>query len=451
MADSYDFDLVVIGAGSAGMRVSRISAGLGAKVAVIEKGGLGGTCVNAGCVPKKLFVHAAEFRGHFADGENFGWNVGKPSHDFARFMKAMHAQIARLHGIYRNLLQEANVQLIEGTARFVKPHTLEVGTRRVTAKYVVIATGGRASTPDVPGRELLKTSDDMFALNELPKRVVVLGGGYIGAEFASIFRGFGSDVTLVQKEGRLLLGFDEEVVDFVHEQLEANGIKVLMDCGITQVARTARGQCATLNSGAKLETDLVLAAVGRTPNSDGLGLEHVGVKRDDEGAIEVDEYSRTSAEHVYAIGDVTDRVNLTPVAIAEGIAVARTLFGDKPTMPDHDNVPSAVFCEPNVGAVGLTERAAREQGRSLKIFITKFRSLKQVMSEREDRTFMKLVVDAENDRVLGVHVAGEQAAEMVQGFAVAVKMGATKAAFDRTIGIHPTLAEELLTMREPVR
>jgi glutathione reductase (NADPH) len=451
MASAYDFDLVVIGAGSAGMRASRIAAGFGAKVAVVEKGGLGGTCVNVGCVPKKLFVHAAEFSGLFADAADFGWKVAKPTHDFARFMTAQRAQIERLHGVYRELLQEAGVELIEGSAQFADAHTLDVGARRVTAKHFVIATGGRPIMPKVDGRELLKSSDDMFTLDELPKRVIVLGGGYIGVEFAAIFQGLGCEVSIVQKGESLLLGFDDDITKFVQEQLEQRGVKVILDCGITKAEQLQTGLRVTLNSGAKLEADIVLSATGRKPNSDALSLDKAGVKVDDNGSICVDEYSRTNLQHIYAIGDVTDRVSLTPVAIAEGIAVARTLFGNEPTKPDHCDVPSAVFGFPNVGAVGLTEQGAREQGKRLKIFVANFRSLKQTMTTRNERTLMKVVVDADSDRVLGVHIAGEHAGEMVQGFAVAVKMGATKAQLDRTIGIHPTMAEELVTMREPVR
>jgi len=445
----FDYDLFTIGAGSGGVRASRMSAALGARVAVAEDKRLGGTCVNVGCIPKKLLVYASHYGGDFADAAAYGWDVGPRRFDWARLIANKDKEIARLNGVYGSILEKNGVETLSGTARVLDAHTIEIDGRRITARYLLIATGGVPFVPEGPGSELAITSDQIFALPERPARALIVGGGYIAVEFTGILHGMGSHVTQIYRGDLFLRGFDLDVRTVLAEEMRKQGIDLRFGANLASIERRGGALAATLVDGSVLEVDQVLSATGRLPNTRGLGLEAAGVKLDAFGAVVVDEYSRSSAESVYAVGDVTNRINLTPVAIHEGAAVATTLFGGKPTRPDHADVPSAVFSHPNIGTVGLTEEQARAKYGELRVFKTRFRPLKHTLTGRDETTFMKLVVDAASDRVVGVHMVGPDAGEIVQGFAVAVKCKATKAQFDATIGIHPTAAEELVTMREP--
>ena len=447
----YDFDLFVIGAGSGGVRASRMSARFGARVAVAENRYLGGTCVNVGCVPKKLFVYGAEFAGAFADAEGFGWDLGERAFDWQRLRDNKTREIERLNGVYGRMLRDAGVTVYDGTARILDPHTVEVGGQRVTAEYILVATGGWPKLPDAPWRDLVVSSNEMFFLPSLPQRALVVGGGYIAVEFAGILRGLGVATTLMYRGPLFLRGFDSGVRRFVADELRKKDIDLRFDADIAGITRDdATGVLTvTLVDGSTVETDLVLCATGRAPNVEGLGLEAVGVRQRPNGAIEVDAHYRTSVPNILAIGDVTDRLQLTPVAIAEGMCVAKTLFGGQPSTLDYTNVATAVFCQPNIGTVGITEDEAIASGRAIRVFETSFRPMKHTLSGRDERTFMKLVVDAADDRVLGAHMVGDAAGEIIQGLAIALKAGVTKAVFDATVGIHPTAAEEFVTMREP--
>ncbi len=446
-----DYDLFVIGAGSGGVRASRMSARFGARVAVAENRYLGGTCVNVGCVPKKLFVYGAEFAGAFADAEGFGWDLGERAFDWHRLRDNKTREIERLNGVYGRMLRDAGVTVFDGTARIIDAHTVEVGGQRVTAEYILVATGGWPKLPDAPWRHLVVSSNEMFFLPRLPKRALVVGGGYIAEEFAGILRGLGVATTLLYRGPLFLRGFDSGVRQFVADELRKKDITLRFDADVADIRRDdASGVLTvTLRDGSTLETDLVLCATGRVPNVEGLGLEAVGVRQRAGGAIEVDANYRTSVPSILAIGDVTDRLQLTPVAIAEGMCVAKTLFGGQPSTLDYSNVATAVFCQPNIGTVGLTEDEAIAAGRAIRVFETAFRPMKHTLSGRDERTFMKLVVDAVDDRVLGAHMVGDAAGEIIQGLAIALKAGVTKALFDATVGIHPTAAEEFVTRREP--
>jgi len=446
----YDLDLFVIGAGSGGVRASRVSAQLGARVAVAEERYLGGTCVNVGCIPKKLLVYAAHYSEDFEDAAAYGWDVEEPRFDWSTLIAHKDREIARLNGVYARLLDAAGVQRIEGRARIVDPHTVEVSSRRLTAANILVATGSWPKVPDVPGAELGITSNEAFHLGGLPERVLVVGGGYIAVEFAGVFHGLGAGVTQIYRGPLFLRGFDDDVRTTLADELRKRGIDLRFDRNVVRMERSGAGVVATLNDGSRIEVDCALLATGRWPLTADLGLEEVGVELDPKGAVVVDAYSRSSVPSIWAIGDATDRINLTPVAIHEGMALARTLFGGQPTRPDHENVPSAVFSQPPVGCVGLTEAQARERHGEVTIFRSRFRPLRHTLTGREEQTMMKLVVERSTDRVLGAHMVGPDAAEILQGIAIAVKMGATKADFDATIGIHPTAAEEFVTMREPV-
>jgi glutathione reductase (NADPH) len=445
---SYDFDLFTIGAGSGGVRASRMSASYGARVAVAEERYLGGTCVNVGCIPKKLLVYASAFRDDFADAAGFGWTVGERSADWGVLIAAVDAEIARLNGIYADLLDAAGVERIEGRARIVDPHTVRVGGREITAANILIATGSWPALPDTPGIEHVITSNEAFHLEKLPERVVIVGGGYIATEFAGIFHGLGSEVVQLYRGSLFLRGFDQDVREVLAQEMRAAGVALHFEACPTRIEKSTDGVLrATLDDGRQLEADTVLYATGRFPHTQDLGLERVKVEHDEEGAIVVDAYSRTTVPSIWAIGDVTDRINLTPVAIHEGMCLAATLFDDRPTRPDHENVASAVFSQPPLAAVGLTESEARTRHGEVDVYKTRFRELKHTLSGRETRTLMKLVVHPATDVVLGAHMVGDHAAEVIQGVAIAMKCGATKAQFDATIGIHPTSAEEFVTMR----
>ena len=444
----YDYDFFVLGAGSGRVRAGRMAATYGAKTAVVEERYLGGTCVNVGCIPKKLLVYAAEFRDHFEDAAGFGWTVGERTVDWRKLIANKDKEIDRLNGIYKNLLENAGARIIDGTATFVDAHTIDVGGRRYTFEYVLVATGSWPALPPTPGIEHAITSNEAFHLDTLPERVVIVGGGYIAVEFATIFHGLGAHVTQLYRGDLFLRGFDVDVRKVLADEMRKRGVDLRFHADVTRIDKTPEGLRATLTDGGTLDADAILYATGRTPKSAGLGLEPIGVELDGEGAVRVDAYSRTSLPHIYAVGDVTNRLNLTPMAIAEGQAVAETLFNGNPTRPDHANVATAVFSHPSIGAVGLTEEEARTEYAAIDVYTSSFRALKHTLSGRDEKTFMKLIVDRHTDRVIGCHMAGPEAGEIVQGVAIAIKCGATKAQFDATVGIHPTSAEELVTMRQ---
>lgn len=449
---TFDFDLFVIGAGSGGVRAARFSAGYGAKVAVAESRYLGGTCVNVGCVPKKLLVYGAHLADEFEQAKGFGWSVGAPSFDWPTLISNKNTEINRLNGVYRNLLQNSGVTLLEGHARMIDDHHVELDGKRYSAKNILIATGGWPSIPDIPGHEHAIGSNEVFFLEQLPKRVIVVGGGYIAVEFASIFNGMGAQTTQLYRGDLFLRGFDGSVRKHLQEELTKSGIDLQFNADISQIEKQSDGSLlATLKDGRTLATDCVFYATGRHPMLDNLGLENTSVKLDKRGHIDVDEHYKTSADSVFAIGDVIGRVQLTPVALAEGMAVARQLFKpDEYRSVDYDMIPTAVFSLPNIGTVGLTEEQARDKKHKVKIYESRFKPMKLSLGESTERTLMKLVVDADSDRVLGCHMVGPDAGEIIQGLAVALKAGATKAIFDDTIGVHPTAAEEFVTMRTPV-
>ncbi|MBR0680274.1 glutathione-disulfide reductase [Roseomonas eburnea] len=448
---AFDFDLFVIGGGSAGVRLGRISAGHGARVGVAEERFWGGTCVNVGCVPKKIMVNAAEYGAWAEDAVAFGWQRHHRAHDWAKLAAARDAEVARLSGIYGKLLAGAGVTSFDGRATFLDAHTLDVGGTRVTAERIVIATGGTPTRLDIPGAELGLVSDDLFTLKALPKRAVVIGGGYIAVEFASILNGLGAEVDLLYRAALPLRGFDEDIRAAAAEALAANGIRLNPDVTPTRITHLGDHLMVSLSNGFMKEADAVFFCTGRAPNTAGLGLDKAGIAVDAGGAIQVDEEHRTSQPHIYAIGDVIDRVNLTPMATAVGHALADTLFGRNPRKVSYENVPTAVFMTPPIGTVGLTEAEAAARG-PVDVYVTRFTPMRHTISKREGRrTLMKLVVCQRTQKVLGAHMLGEDAAEIMQGIGIAVAMGATKQDFDRTIGIHPTAAEEFVTLRTRTR
>jgi glutathione reductase (NADPH) len=447
---AYDYDLFVIGAGSGGVRASRISAAHGARVGICEDFRVGGTCVIRGCVPKKLMVYGSKFAHAFEESAAYGWSGLAPTHSWATLRDNVAKEVDRLNGIYLSLLKNAGVALHMGRGRFMDRHTLEVGAETITAEKFLIATGGRPEMPDIPGKEFAISSNEAFHIADpLPRRITVVGGGYIAVEFAGIFNGLGAEVDLVIRRERVLRGFDEECRGFVHESLNASGINIRKETEIVRIEATNGKAPYRLQTkkGEVLETDLVMYATGRVPNTSGIGLEKVGVQLDKKGAVAVDEWSKTTAPNMWAVGDVTDRINLTPVAIMEGHCFADTEFGNKPRKADHRAVASAVFCQPELSTVGLTEEEARRTLGQVRVFASSFRPMKSTLTGGQQKTFMKLIVEAATDKVVGVHMVGDDAAELVQGLAVAIKMGATKADFDATVGIHPTAGEEFVTMR----
>ncbi|MBJ2321573.1 MULTISPECIES: glutathione-disulfide reductase [unclassified Pseudomonas] len=449
---AYDFDLYVIGAGSGGVRAARFAAGFGAKVAVAESRYLGGTCVNVGCVPKKLLVYCAHFAEDFEQASGFGWSLGEANFDWATLIANKDREINRLNGIYRNLLVNSGVTLHEGHARLVDAHQVEINGERFTAKHILIATGGWPQIPEIPGREHAIGSNEAFFLKELPKRVLVVGGGYIAVEFAGIFHGLGAQTSLLYRGDLFLRGFDGSVRKHLQEELTKRGLDLQFNADIERIDKQADGSLkATLKDGRVLEADCVFYATGRRPMLDNLGLENTGVKLDERGFVAVDDLYQTAEPSILAIGDVIGRVQLTPVALAEGMAVARRLFKPEQYRPvDYANIATAVFSLPNIGTVGLTEEDARKNGHNVQIFESRFRPMKLTLTDCQEKTLMKLVVDADTDKVLGCHMVGPDAGEIVQGLAIALKAGATKQHFDETIGVHPTAAEEFVTMRTPV-
>ncbi len=450
----FDYDLFVIGAGSGGVRAARLAAMTGAKVAVAEESRVGGTCVVRGCVPKKFMVYASEFAHTFELAKSYGWGGLEPTFDWTAFMTAKDVDIARLSGIYATNLMKAGADLFHERAELEDAHTVRMSKdgRKLTAETILIATGGRPWTPsaeELPGVEHGITSDEAFHLEELPKRVLIAGGGYIAVEFAGIFNGLGSEVTLVNRSPNILRGFDEDVRGHVAEEMERRGIKLIVGCQHERLERTNTGIVHHLNNGISCETDVAMFALGRTPHTKGLGLDKAGVETDEKGAIKVDEYSRTSQPNIWAVGDVTDRLNLTPVAIREAMAFAETVYRDNPTAYDHETIPTAVFSQPPVGTVGLTEpEARRKYGADVDIYLTRFRGMKTAFSGGGERVLMKLVVGAKDERILGCHIVGPDAPEMIQMAAIAVKLGVTKPQWDATCALHPTVAEEIVTLRE---
>ncbi|MCB1748863.1 MAG: glutathione-disulfide reductase [Gammaproteobacteria bacterium] len=449
---AYDYDLFVIGGGSGGVRAGRMAASLGVRVGVAEERYLGGTCVNVGCVPKKLFSYAAHFAEDFEDAAGFGWTVGARRFDWPTLVRNKNTEIERLNGIYRRLLVNAGAEVIEARARLLDPHTVEVGGRTVTAERILVATGGWPYVPDFPGSGHAITSNEAFFLERLPERVVVVGGGYIAVEFAGIFNGLGCRTTQLYRGPLFLRGFDDDARSFLAEEVRKKGVDLHFERDVSAIERCGDSFLLTLNEGSTLECDLVMYATGRKPLSADLGLEACGVELNAAGAIVVDGNYRTNVPSIYAIGDVTDRVNLTPVALAEGMALVWHLYRDHERPVDYEYIPSAVFSQPNLATVGYTEAEARAKfgDDAIEIYRSTFTPLKHTLSGSQEKTLMKLVVERGSDRVVGAHMVGPDAGETIQGLAVALKAGATKALFDRTIGIHPTSAEEWVTMREPV-
>ncbi len=442
------FDYFVIGAGSGGVRSSRIAAGHGAKVGIAEGRFYGGTCVNVGCVPKKIFSYAANFGAEFIDSLPYGWRAEKPDFDWPTLIENKDAEITRLNRIYQNLLDHAGVTRFDDYARFIDAHTLQVGENAITADKVLIATGGRPRHPSFPGHEHALVSDDMFALKEFPRHIVIQGGGYIAVEFAHIFRGLGAEVTLLYRGDLFLRGFDQDIRTFLRDEMTKQDIHLHFDCDIHAINKSDRLQVKTTKD-TVIACDTVLSAIGRTPEIGKLCLGQAGIAFEESGRIPVNEHYQTNIPHIYAIGDVTNKHNLTPVALAEGHALADHLFGGQKRRIGYELIPSAVFSRPPIGTVGLSESAAREKGYEVVLYKSSFRPLKNTVSGRDERFLVKLVVDKATDKVLGLHMAGADAPEILQGFAVAIKMGATKADFDATLGIHPTAAEELVTLRTP--
>jgi glutathione reductase (NADPH) len=443
----YDFDLITIGAGSGGVRASRLAGGYGARVAIVEKSRVGGTCVMRGCIPKKLLVYGAQYADEFEDAGGFGWSVDGSRLDWPTLIEAKNRELDRLEGVYGGILRRNKVQLLEGKAVLADPHTVEVAGQRFTAEKILVACGGWPSLPNIPGIEHVITSNEALDLPELPGRMAIVGGGYIAVEFCGIFRAAGVEVTEIIRAAEVLRGFDDEVRAFLSSQMEKRGVRILRETVVRGIDKNNAGLVLSLADGNALETDTVIYATGRAPNTRGLGLEEVGVELGDNGEVVVDAWNRSSVRNIYAVGDCTDRVNLTPVAIAEGRAFAETHFNDNPICLDYDNIPSAVFSQPPVSVVGLTETQARLRGPT-DVYASRFRPLKHTLSGRDESTMMKTIVDAETDRVVGCHMVGADAPEIIQGLAIALKCGATKAHFDQTIGIHPTSAEEFVTMRE---
>ena len=447
----FDYDLFVIGAGSGGVRAARLAAQSGARVAVAEESRYGGTCVIRGCVPKKLMVYASGFHEAFEDAAGFGWTVGSPSFDWQKLCAARDAEVDRLENIYLNNALEGNgVKAIRQRATLAGAQAVELadGTR-LTAKTILVATGGRPSRLPIDGADLAIVSDDIFHLATQPKSMIVIGGGYIAAEFACIFAGLGTKVTMVNRSPTILKAFDHDLQETLIEEMEKKGLDLRLGDGPASIEDLGETKRVTLKSGATLEADVVFMATGRHPNTEGLGLEALGIETGKAGEIKVDQYSQTSVPSIYAVGDVTDRAQLTPVAIREGAAFIETVFNNNPTSPDHELIPTAIFTQPEIGTVGLSENEAREK-HDVEIFRAKFRPMLHTLSGRDEKMLMKIVVDKSNRKVLGIHVVGHGAGEMIQCVGIAVKMGATKEDFDRTMAVHPTAAEELVTMKTPV-
>ena len=442
----YDYDMVTIGAGSGGVRASRLAGGYGARSAVVEADRVGGTCVLRGCVPKKLLVYGAHYADHIEDAKNYGWTIDA-KHDWGALIENKNREMDRLNGIYLRILRDNNVDLHEGRGVLEDAHTVSVDGKSITAENILIAVGGWPSTPNIPGIENVISSNDALELKSLPERMVIVGGGYIAVEFAGIFSGLGVNVTEVIRADAVLRGFDEDIRQNLNEEMTQHGINIMGNTVVKCIEKKGHTYSLTLENGEVVETELVMYATGRSANTEDLGLEEIGVDLKNNGAIKVDEWNRTSVDNIYAVGDVTDRIQLTPVAIQEGAAVAEGLFNNNPISVDYGEVPTAVFSTPPIGTVGLTENEARQKYGKIDIYDTRFKPLVHTLSGRDERTYMKMIVEPDSDRVVGVHMLGMDAPEIIQGISIAIKSGATKAQFDATTGIHPSAAEEFVTMR----
>lgn len=446
----YDYDLFVIGAGSGGVRAARMSATFGAKVAIAEDLYMGGTCVNVGCVPKKLFVYASHFSDDFEHARGFGWNSPEPDFTWQTLLENKNTEINRLNGIYQSLLDSAGVTTINGRASIKDPHTVSIGDTDYSAERILVATGAWPSIPDIPGKEHIISSNEAFYLETLPEKIIIVGGGYIAVEFAGIFNGLGVDTTLIYRGDLFLRGFDQDCRLFLKNEMQKKGINLLFQTNITSIVQQSDEFISLTTQGDELVSNRVMYATGRKPNITNIGLEEADVKLNNKGAIIVDEHYQTSVPSIYAIGDVTDRHNLTPVATAEGTALAKSLYNNEPVAVDYENIATCVFSQPNLGTVGLTEEEAKAKALDIDVYKSEFRHLKHTVSGSDEKVFMKMLVEKTSDRVIGVHMVGPDAGEIIQGMAIAIKAGATKHDFDSTIGIHPTAAEEFVTMREPV-
>jgi glutathione reductase (NADPH) len=448
----YDYDFFVIGAGSGGVRASRMAATYGARVGLAEDYRVGGTCVIRGCVPKKLFVYASEYSGHYQDAVGFGWDEASPSFDWKTLKANKDKEIARLEGLYGKNLDNHNVEIIKARGKLLDRHTIELtdenGKRTVTANKILIATGAWPSYPDIPGIEHAVSSNEVFEFEELPKRIMVVGGGYIAVEFAGIFNGLGVETSLLYRGEEILRGFDLEIRAKLREEMVKKGIDVRIHTDVTEIVKTGDQFLLTLSDDNEMVTDCVMYATGRRANTAGIGLEELGVKMRDNGEIIVDKYYRTNVDNIFAVGDVIGGMQLTPIAIKEGAALAATQFNDKPTFVNYDNIPTAIFSQPPIGTVGMSEEEARKQfGDDLKVFRSEYKSMKFTLAGRDERSLIKLLVDGKTDRVVGAHMIGPDSAEIIQGIAIALKMGATKAQFDDTVAVHPSSAEEFVLMK----
>ncbi|MBL4802823.1 MAG: glutathione-disulfide reductase [Emcibacter sp.] len=448
----YDYDFFVIGAGSGGVRASRMAATYGANVAICEDYRVGGTCVIRGCVPKKLFVYASEYSSHFKDSKGFGWAGADQNFDWPALISAKDTEIDRLNGLYNQTLQSHNVEVIQARGRLVDAHTIELtsaeGKRTVTAGKILIATGGWPQMPDIPGIEHAITTNEAFHLEKLPRRMAIVGGGYIAVEFAGIFNGMGVEMHLLYRGEQILRGFDRDISDKLNEEMGKKDVDVRVHTNVTAITKTDEGLSLTLTDGSILAVDEVMFATGRVPNSKNMGLEDLGVEMQTNGAIIIDENYKTSVDNIFAVGDVTGKIQLTPVAIKEGAALAATQFNDTPTLVDYENIPTAVFSQPSIGTVGMSEEEAREKfGDDIQVFKSEYRSMKFTLSGRPERSLMKMIVQISTDKVIGVHIIGPDSAEIIQGIAIAMKCGATKAQFDSTLAVHPSSAEEFVLMK----
>lgn len=448
----FDYDLFVIGGGSGGIRAARMAVMQGVRVALAEEKQLGGTCVNLGCVPKKLFVYGAHYREEFSHAAGYGWNIpAEPTFDWPTLRDRKTADIERINGVFDDMLENVGIDLMRGRASLIDPHSVKVNGKTYSAERILLTTGGRPYVPEIPGSENVMVSDQAFFLETLPKDILIIGGGYIAVEFAGIFNGFGVKTDLLYRRDLFLRGFDQDLRTFVRDEMTKKGVGLHFNSSIERIEKRTDGRLeAHLNDGRKLEAEQIFYATGRRPNITGLGLDKVGVATDENGVIQVGKHFQTSVPSIYALGDVIGRVELTPVALAEAMNLVAHLYRNSDQEMDYSNIPTAVFTQPDIGTVGLSEEAAKEQGHDVVVYRSEFRELKHALSGSDERSLMKLVVDKQNDRVLGVHIVGGSAAEIIQGFAVALKAGATKEVFDSTIGVHPTSAEELVTMREPV-
>ncbi len=447
---TFDYDLFVIGAGSGGVRAARMAAGHGVRVAIAEDRYFGGTCVNVGCVPKKLYVYASQFSESFTGSTGFGWEAHSPKFDWPTLVMNKSKEIDRLQGVYDRLLQESGVIILNGRAELQDAHTVVVNGKSYTAERILVATGGWPYVPEVIGKEFIVTSNEIFNLPALPKRLLIVGGGYIAVEFAGIMQGLGVEVSILERGDKILKGFDEDIRDFLIEQLTNKGITLYFNTSVDRIKQHEGGYAVHTMDGNLIDTDLVMYATGRVPNTKGIGLEALGVELDSIGAIKVNDDYQTNVPSIYALGDVTNRVNLTPVATAEGMALVNKLYANKVGKVDYDNIPTAVFSQPNIATVGLTEAQARKKYPDIDVYKSVFKPMKHALSGINEKTLMKMIVVRSSDKVVGMHMVGPDAGEIIQGMAVAIRAGATKAIFDSTIGIHPTAAEEFVTMRKPL-